>query len=43
MSLNLNLNNLLLVITIFVTLHGPITVEPKVPTIVALPLMTCTR
>ncbi|EJM23242.1 hypothetical protein PMI22_01242 [Pseudomonas sp. GM21] len=44
MSLNLNLNSLLLVVTIFVTLHGLIPPAPPAPNpVVALPLMICPR
>ncbi len=44
MSLNLNLNNLLLIVSIFVTLHGPIPSAPPAPNpVVALPLLICPR
>ena len=43
MSLNLTLNNLLLIVTMFVVLHGPINSEPAQPVRVALPLMICPR
>jgi len=43
MSLNLTLNNLPLIVTIFVTLHGPLRVEPVQPTPITLPLMVCPR
>jgi hypothetical protein len=43
MSLEKFLNYLFQVATLVIALHGPITPEPEVPTVVALPLMICPR
>lgn len=43
MSLNLTLNSLLLIVTMFVVLHGPLKLEPEPPARVALPLLVCPR